>query len=617
MIRRHAMPWGAQLTEDGRVRFALWAPAAGTVSVLLGRGDGGAELALAPGDAGWFSLITGQAVPGSLYRFRIDGTDLVPDPASRFQPDGVHGPSEVIDPGAFDWQDADWRGRPWHEAVVYELHVGAFSERGDFAGVEERLDELAGLGITALELMPVAAFPGTRNWGYDGVLPYAPERSYGGPAGLKRLVQAAHGRGLMILLDVVYNHFGPEGNYLHRYAPQFFTARHRTPWGDGINFDGACSETVRSFFIENALYWLEEYALDGLRLDAVHAIADDSRPDILTELAQRVRERYAGDRRVHLVLENDDNAARYLDRNRGGGYDAQWNDDIHHGLHVLLTGERDGYYADYADQPAASVARCLAEGFAYQGEPSPHRDGAARGEPSTALPPTAFVSFLQNHDQIGNRAFGERIHALAPAAAVRAATALLLLAPSPPLVFMGQEFAAETPFLFFCDFGEGLAEAVAEGRRREFARFARFAAAGSRAAIPDPNDEATFLRSRLHRDAAGHAGQARETRFFARLLALRHEEIVPRLAGIGIGGGGAGRVRGARAGALQVEWTLADGSVLAVAANLDDGAAPPDVLQAPDGRNLFAWPEAAAAELAAGALPAWSVVYTLAVESGA
>ncbi len=608
------MPWGAQVTEDARVRFALWAPAAGTVSVLLGRGDGGAELALAPGDAGWFSLVTGEAVPGSLYRFRIDGADLVPDPASRSQPHGVHGPSEVIDPGAFVWQDADWRGRPWHEAVIYELHVGAFSERGDFAGVEHRLDELAGLGITALELMPVAAFPGTRNWGYDGVLPYAPERSYGGPAGLKRLVQAAHGRGLMVLLDVVYNHFGPEGNYLHRYAPQFFTTRHRTPWGDGINFDGEHSETVRSFFIDNALYWLEEYGLDGLRLDAVHAIADDSRPDILTELAQRVRERYAGDRRVHLVLENDDNAARYLDPAADGGYDAQWNDDIHHALHVLLTGEKDGYYADYADEPAAALARCLAEGFAYQGEPSPHRGGEARGEPSAALPPTAFVSFLQNHDQVGNRAFGERIHALAPAPAVRVATALLLLAPSPPLVFMGQEFAAETPFLFFCDFGEGLAEAVAEGRRGEFARFARFAAAGSRAAIPDPNDEATFLRSRLARDAAGQARQAREARFFARLLALRHEEIVPRLAGIG---GGAGRLLGARAGALQVEWTLADGSVLAVAANLDDGAAPPDVIQAPHGRNLFAWPEAAAAELAVGTLPPWSVVSTLGVESRA
>ena len=297
--------------------------------------------------------------------------------------------------------------------------MGTFTPQGTFAGVEGKLDHLRELGVTAIELMPIAEFPGQRNWGYDGVLPFAPDASYGTPEDLKRLVQSAHRRGLMVFLDVVYNHFGPEGNYLHAYAPQFFTRRHHTPWGAAINFDGEDSRTVRDFFIHNALYWLEEYHLDGLRLDAVHAIVDDSRPHILTELAQAVRARVGRSRHVHLMLENDANQTRYLGAQPGaaGSYDAQWNDDVHHALHVLLTGERDGYYADYADAPLASLGRCLAEGFAYQGEPSRYRDGRPRGEVSRGLRPSAFVSFLQNHDQVGNRAFGERIGRLAAAGA--------------------------------------------------------------------------------------------------------------------------------------------------------------------------------------------------------
>ena len=337
MNRSHAMPFGAQVLDNGSVHFRLWAPAAQQVSLRL-ESAAAQSLPLLPLADGWFELTTTEAGASSLYRFQIDGKIEVPDPASRFQPQDVHGPSQVIAPSAFDWSDEHWRGRPWEEAVIYELHVGTFTPEGTFQVIERKLDYLRDLGVTALELMPVADFPGRRNWGYDGVLPFAPDSSYGSPEDLKRLVQAAHLKGLMIFLDVVYNHFGPEGNYLHTYAPQFFTNRHHTPWGDAINFDGPGSRIVRDFFIHNALYWLEEYHFDGLRLDAVHSIVDDSKPDILTELAQTVRERFGKDRFVHLILENADNRARCLDRSRSGAvelYDAQWNDDIHHAVHVL------------------------------------------------------------------------------------------------------------------------------------------------------------------------------------------------------------------------------------------------------------------------------------------
>jgi maltooligosyltrehalose trehalohydrolase len=394
MRRRHDMPFGASPLEDGGVRFALWAPAARSVAVEIGE-DAPDRYAMAAQKGGWFQLETDAAAHGSRYRFLIDGQQRVPDPASRHQPGDVHGASRVVDPVRFNWRDGEWRGRPWEETVLYELHPGTFTPEGGFDGIQRRLDHLESLGVTAVELMPVADWPGTRNWGYDGVYPYAPDDRLGGPDGLKAMVQAAHERGLMVFLDVVYNHFGPEGNYLNLYAPQFFTGRHETPWGKAINFDGEDCEAVRAFFVHNALYWIEEYGIDGLRLDAVHAIADDSETHILTEIARAVHDAVPADRRVHMVLENDDNAARFLsgDNSSPDCYVAQWNDDVHHAYHVLLTGESYGYYEDYADRPAERLGRSLTEGFAYQGEASHHRGGRSRGERSDHLPPTAFVSF--------------------------------------------------------------------------------------------------------------------------------------------------------------------------------------------------------------------------------
>jgi len=613
------MPFGAELQDDGSVRFRLWAPGAQAVDLGLIEGitrTEGKRLPMSPKGEGWFELTTADASVGSRYQFHIDtGADQappVPDPAARFQPGSVHGPSEVIDPEAFEWQDSAWRGRPWHEATVYELHVGTFTAAGTFQAVIARLDDLLDLGITAIELMPVAAFPGARNWGYDGVLPYAPAASYGRPEDLKALVQAAHARDLMVLLDVVYNHFGPEGNYLHVYAPQFFTERQQTPWGAGIAFDEPHSGPVRDYFIQNALYWLNEYHLDGLRLDAVHAIADDSSPDILTELAESVRAGPGAERAVHLVLENDDNAAHYLEREPDGRprwYAAQWNDDYHHAAHLLATGERDGYYADYADAPVRHLGRCLAEGFAYQDDPSGFRNGARRGEPSAELPPIAFVNLLQNHDQIGNRAFGERIGSLAEPRALRALTAVLLLAPAPPLLFMGQERMADSPFQFFCDFGDDLADAVTEGRRREFGGFAQFADPEQQAAIPDPNDPATFERSKLDWPALEQGVHADWWRFHRRLLALRHRQIAPRLAGIR--GGHAGyQVIGHHG--LRVSWRLGDGSLLTLTGNLGGTELAAAALADDElGEPLLMEPDSAGAALAEQRLPAWSLAWHL------
>ena len=568
MKRRYKMPFGAECQDDGSIRFRLWAPAARTVELCLASSNKAVRLPLNRCDQGWFELTTDAARPGTQYKFRIDDAREVPDPASRFQPRDVHGPSEVTAPETFDWQDGAWRGRRWEEAVVYELHVGAFTPSGTFAAVRDRIDYLADLGITAVELMPVGDFPGRRNWGYDGVCPFAPDSTYGKPEDLKDLIQSAHNRGIMVLLDVVYNHFGPEGNYLASYAPQFFTDRHRTAWGDGINFDGPENRVVRDFFIHNALYWLTEYHFDGLRLDAVHAIIDDSTPHILTELADAVRSSIEPDRHVHLILENDLNQARYLQRTERchpRSYTAQWNDDIHHALHVLVTGERDGYYLDYSEHPIDQLGRCLVAGFAYQGEASVYRNGKTRGESTQGLPPNAFVSFLQNHDQIGNRAFGERITTLADCRAVRAAAAILLLAPSPPLIFMGEEFGAETPFLFFCDFEKDLAAAVTAGRRNEFAIFTRFNDSAERNRIPDPNASTTFEASRLRWDLIDQPRQRGWLRFYRELMKLRCQHIVPRLASA-CGVQGDFEVHGNRG--LIARWRFPDRSRLILMANL-------------------------------------------------
>jgi malto-oligosyltrehalose trehalohydrolase len=562
---RHAMRFGAEIGPSG-VRFRLWAPAARRVELYLDSRPRRALPMQAVGD-GWFETRTKAARVGSRYRFSIDGRSGIPDPASRWQPGDVHGSSAVIDPEDYVWHDESWRGRPWHETVLYELHVGAFTPEGNFAGVEGRLDHLTALGVTAIELMPLADFPGGRNWGYDGVFPFAPDATYGTPMHLKRLIDAAHQRGMMMFLDVVYNHLGPEGNYLHAYAPQFFTSDFKTPWGDAIDFD---RREVREFFIENALYWLEEYRFDGLRFDAVHAIRDPRSPDILEEIAGRVRNRFDGTRLVHLVLETDRNTAHYLRRQSDGRpryYVAQWNDDIHHAFHVLATGEREGYYRDFAERPVDRLVRCLSEGFAFQGEPFQHWQGRSRGERSVHLPPGAFVSFLQNHDQVGNRAFGERIGVLSKPETLRALVAILLLAPQPPLLFMGEEWGATEPFLFFCDFHDTLAENVREGRRREFARFPAFRDPGARERIPDPNAMATFMDSKLDWNAL-HAAPHRDwLAFYRALIGLRHREITPRL--VGLLANNAQATRFGRGG-LSVSWRLGDDTELTLLANLSE-----------------------------------------------
>jgi maltooligosyltrehalose trehalohydrolase len=589
----HRMPFGAQCESRGEVRFRLWAPRAEHIEVRLA-GEGvdrsrehfDAAIPMRRLEQGWFELVTGQAQAGSQYWFQIDGRVAVPDPASRFQPQDVHGPSQVVDPSAFDWQEGNWKGRPWRDAVIYELHTGTFTPQGTFAALERKLDYLAALGVTAVELMPLADFPGTRNWGYDGVLPFSPHGGYGRPDDLKRLIQSAHARGIMMFLDVVYNHFGPEGNYLREYSPEFFTERHHTPWGEAINFDGPDSRVVRDFFIHNALYWLTEYHFDGLRFDAVHAIVDDSTPDLLTELGQTVRRELGWERHVHLILENDNNTARYLQRDRDQSvalYTAQWNDDFHHALAVTLTGEQDGYYADYADCPIAHLGRCLAEGFSYQGQSSGFRDGKPRGQPSRALPPAAFVSFLQNHDQVGNRAFGERIGKLVDGPILRTAMSIVLLSPSPPLLFMGEEFGADTPFLFFCDFGPELAAAVTQGRRREFARFSQFRDQDDLARIPDPNGESTFARSKLDWDSLSRPGHQEWLESYRQLLEIRRRDIVPVLDSIA-SGRGAFEMLGKRG--LLVRWNFTGGGGLSLLTNLGDEGM--KQTEKPEGRLLYA-----------------------------
>jgi len=597
------MPFGAELLDDGRVRFRIWAPGARRIELCLDERDDGERLMMVPQPDGWFACLTERAAAGSRYWYCLEDGMRVPDPASRYQPDDVHGPSEVVDPCAFDWTDADWRGRPWEEVVIYELHVGSYTPQGTLAAVREKLAYLSDLGFTAIELMPLADFPGAHNWGYDGVLPFAPDSRYGRPEDLKQLVQDAHALGLMVFLDVVYNHFGPEGNYLHHYAPEFFTARHHTPWGAGLNFDGPGSRTVRDFFIHNALYWLEEFNLDGLRLDAVHAILDDSRPDILQELAAAVQGGPGRHRRIHLVLENDDNAARYLGRadgHRSRCYVAQWNDDFHHACHVLLTGESQGYYRDYADDPLRHLLRCLGEGFAYQGEPSSYRGGRHRGESSGHLPPTAFVSYLQNHDQIGNRAFGERLSTLAAPAALRAATALLLLAPAPPLLFMGQEWGSRQQFLFFCDVGEHFRGSVTEGRRREFARFPEFRDPHARAQIPDPMARSTFDAAVLEWTVPDSTEGGGWIELHRHLLRLRREWLVPHLRALVCS-------RWARpgAGTFLVEWRSVDRWRFRLVANLTParGAG----VSRPAGECLYATHEVLYQDTES--LPPWSLAW--------
>ncbi len=580
------LPFGAQLAEYGMARFRIWAPSANSVTLEL---DGAPTPMQAEAD-GWFAAEQ-PAAAGARYLYRLADGLGVPDPAARLQAGDVHDPSAVVDPRSYRWNNPGWMGRPWHEAVIYELHPGAF---GGFAGIIGQLQSLKELGVTVIELMPIADFPGPHNWGYDGVLPYAPDTAYGTPDQLKALVDAAHGIGLMVMLDVVYNHFGPDGNFLHAYAEQFFRDDIKTPWGASIDFR---KPPVRQYFEQNALYWLMEYRFDGLRFDAVHAISE---PDFLDEMAATLRAKVEPGRHIHLVLEHEGNAAKHLRQPGGGGFDAQWTDDVHHCLHVMLTGESEGYYEDF-QRPAELLARCMAEGFAYQGEVSAH-SGQPRGEPSAHLPTTAFVICLQNHDQIGNRAMGERLTALADPQALRAATSLLLLSPFIPLLFMGEEWGSRTPFLFFTSHNDELAELVRNGRREEFKHFAAFQDEAKRAMIPDPNAPSTFQAS-----IPEMGGNTEVHDLYRTLLALRHRRVVPGIPGCRSDG-----AKAVSATAVAASWRLGTGETLTIAANL---GSEPARLDAPDGQVLFESEPGTAKSVQAGTLPPRTTVAYIAAAS--
>jgi maltooligosyltrehalose trehalohydrolase len=580
--------FGPQLTGDG-TRFRLWAPAAERVDVLLEQPH-----AMTRSEDGWYRFDIAGVTAGARYKFRIDGEIDVPDPGSDFQPDDVVGPSQVIDHASFGWRATDWRGRPWQDAVIVEAHVGAFTREGTYRAMIEHLDHLVETGITALELLPLADFAGSRNWGYDGVLWYAPDSAYGRPDDLKTLIDEAHLRGLMVMLDVVYNHFGPQGNYLGRYAPRFFTDA-QTPWGSAIDYR---VDEVRAFAIENALYWLRDYRFDGLRLDAVHAIAELGEIPMLHELSSEVGKLAAETGRIiHLVLENDDNAVSLLDPveiNPHGQYRAQWNDDYHHAWHVLLTGEKHGYYRDYQRSPATDIARALGSGFIYQGEPSAHRGGKPRGEPSGALSPLAFINFIQNHDQIGNRALGDRLTSKVGAEAMEAALAILLLAPMAPMLFMGEEWGSKAPFPFFCDFKGDLADAVRKGRREEFA--GAYEKCGDE--IPDPLDPSTLQSAVLDWGTAEAEPGRKRLALVRDLLRRRRQRIIPRLVGAAFG-----EARAAGDGLLTADWRMGDGATLALTANLSDR----DVIHASvPSKGTLIW----GSELNER-VPRWSVVWRL------
>jgi malto-oligosyltrehalose trehalohydrolase len=532
--------FGPTLLAPDRTRFRLWAPDAASVVVEI---DGLSPIDMRRAADGWYEA-DAPCGAGAQYQFRIADT-LVPDPASRMQASDVHDASVVADPDAYEWT-CKWRGRPWAETIIYELHPALL---GGFKGIATHLTRLSDIGINTIELMPIADFPGSRNWGYDGVLPFAPDRAYGTPDELKALIDAAHAHGMNVFLDVVYNHFGPDGNYLGLYARRFFDQSRHTPWGAAINF---AEPNVRRFFIENALYWLNEFRFDGLRFDAVHAIADDS---FLYELAREIRAKVSEDRHVHLVVENERNDADLL----RSGFDAQWNDDLHHVLHVLLTGETKGYYSDFAREPAQKLSRALEDGFVYRGDVSEFL-GRPRGSSTAGLSPVSFVSFLQNHDQIGNRAFGERLTVLADPARLEAAIALQLLCPEIPMIFMGEECGAREPFFYFTDHQDAkLAQAVRDGRRSEFAKFAEFSDPEKRAKIPDPNAPQTYERSRP--DFSPNA----RTALYKQLLRLRRERLTSRLRGA--------VSQGAQAigpAAVVAYWRLDDGTILTIACNLGD-----------------------------------------------
>lgn len=503
-------------------RLSVWAPDAERVDVLLGA-DGADRRAMAPveGDPerpGWWALEAPEAAHGTRYAFSLDGGPARPDPRSRWQPDGPLEPSAVLDPAVLGWTDGAWRGRPWSSAVVYELHIGTFTAEGTFDGAIGRLDHLVDLGVTAVELLPVAEAPGERGWGYDGVDLWAAHHAYGGPEGLARLVDAAHARGLAVILDVVYNHLGPAGNFLGEFGP-YFTDRYSTPWGQAINVDGPGSDEVRRFIIDNACAWLADLHLDGLRLDAVHAIIDQSALPILEELAGAVGALAAHlGRPLWLIAESDRNDPRVVQSPEAGGFGltASWNDDWHHALHSALTGDRSGYYEDYG--PLSLVARTFERVFAYGRDWSVHR-GRHHGRPAGDLPRSRWLAYLQNHDQVGNRAAGDRMAAMVATGRLMVGAALVCLGPAVPMLWMGEEWAASTPWQYFTDHQDPeLGRAVSEGRKREFSYFG-----WDPDDVPDPQDRATFERSVLRWDELGGAGHAEVLAWHRQLLALRRD----------------------------------------------------------------------------------------------
>lgn len=533
---RRPGPWTPSLgawPEDGGTRFRVWSPESTNVELLVERaGAPTTAVPLARGDDGTFSALVPGVTTGDRYRYRVDGEGPFPDPASRYQPEGVHGPSEVVDPGRFVWTDREWRGIARDELVIYELHVGTFSPEGTFAGAAERLPQLAQLGVTAIELLPLADFAGERSWGYDGVALYAPARSYGTPDDLRRLVDAAHRLGIAVLLDVVYNHFGPVGNYTLAFSKFYLSTTRSSAWAACVNLDGEQSDMVNAFFIENALHWLHEYHLDGLRLDATHSLHDDRDPNFLQRLVDEVHASGL-DRPAWLIAEDHRNLdAMVRPREEGGwGLDGVWADDFHHQVRRLLAGDHEGYYADYSGT-ADDLAATIEQGWYYTGQYSAHLD-ERRGTDSAGLEPDRFVTCLQNHDQVGNRAMGDRLHHEIEPAAYRAATALLLCTPHTPLLFMGQEWAASAPFRYFTDHDAELGHLVTEGRRREFRHFRAFADPEARERIPDPQARSTFEASRLDWSERDREPHASTLRLHERLLHLRRREPALRCGPVG------------------------------------------------------------------------------------
>ena len=595
---RHAMPFGAELLPKGGVRFRFWAPEQHVVKVALG-GEPAApaeQLAMEALGAGWFELWTEQAAAGQPYAFVLDDGTVVADPASRRQLADVQGPSVVVNPKAYRWRETVWAGRPWHEAVILEVHVGTATDEGTFEALKAKLPYWAELGITAVELMPVAAFTGRHNWGYDGVLPFAPQPAYGTPDALKGFVDEAHRHGLMVFLQVVYTHIGPAGNAPPRYASSFSREDVETPWGPAIDYR---RRPVRDFVIHNALFWLEEYRIDGLHIDAAHAIVDEESPDILDELAASVADRFAGRRHVHLMLDNQANDPDRLD----GTYRGQWHADVHHALRAALTGERDGSHARYTVDPIEHLGAALAEGVGATPD-AQAQDAAetASAGPSVKLPPIRFIAYMQNHAEIGGRAGGTRLASIVAPEVLAAGHAIVLLSPQIPLLFMGEEWGARAPFRYFTDFGGALGQSVRRGRRREFESFHDF----DKTTMADPEDPASFLDSRLEwAEALTPHGRGRKA-FVADLLAVRQRRIVPLLEDAPRGTG-----RFTRVGTygLDVRWLLAEQRTLVLLAQL--GAVEGDGFETPPGECLWMSQPHLVRELAAGRLPSWSVAWFL------